>query len=79
MFAERAKKIDSKENRDEETSREVALNMVEPCFVYMKGATLTSNMSALPGSNLTKGTPLNRYRSALFLNWPPASLMQCLY
>ena len=46
-----------------ESYREVVdiyhLNMVEPCFVYMKEATLRSDFSALLEGKVTKGTPLN--------------------
>ena len=35
------------------------LNMVEPCFVYMKEVTLRSDFSVLLEGKVTKGTPLN--------------------
>ena len=41
------------------TCRFLSVNMVEPCFVYMKEAILTSIYSALPEPKVTKGTSLN--------------------
>ena len=41
------------------TCRFLSVNMVEPCFVYMKEAISTSIYSALPEPKVTKGTPLN--------------------
>ena len=58
MFVE-GQKFDLKKNRTGKNCRYLSLNMVEPCFVYMKEATLTSIFSALPDSKVTKGTPLN--------------------
>ena len=58
MFVE-GQKLRSKKNRTGKTCRFLSVNMVEPCFVYMKEAILTSVYSALPESKVTKGTPLN--------------------
>ena len=58
VFVE-GQKLRLKENRTGKTCRYLSVNMVEPCFVYMKEAISTSVYSALPESKVTKGTPLN--------------------
>ena len=56
MFVEGQKLRSKKKNRTGSTCRFLSVNMVEPCFVYMKEAISTSVYSALPES---KVTPLN--------------------
>ena len=54
----KAKDFNQRENHTGKTCRFLSVNMVEPCFVYMKEAISTSVYSALPESKVTKGTPL---------------------
>ena len=58
VFVE-GQKLRLKENHTGKTCRFLSVNMVEPCFVYMKEAISTSVYSTLPESKVTKGTPLN--------------------
>ena len=59
MFAVEGQKLRVKRLVQGKTCRFLSVNMVEPCFVYMKEAILTSIYSALPEPKVTKGTPLN--------------------
>ena len=60
MFAVEGQKFRVKDRLVQgKTCRFLSVNMVEPCFVYMKEAILTSIYSALPEPKVTKGTPLN--------------------
>ena len=55
----KARNLIQRRNQTGKTCRYLSVNMMEPCFVYMKEAISTLDFSALPESNVTKGTPLN--------------------